>query len=70
MVAIACAVGPRVVVSFVASCVSGMLFGVSSTDPLDAGVVVGSVTTVAALAALIPALRASRVEPMRVLREE
>jgi len=69
VVALACAAG--LALSFVLSqLVAGMLFGVSSTDPLTLAVVVGLVTTVAALAALIPALRASRVEPMRVLREE
>ena len=69
VVALACAAG--LALSFALSqLVAGMLFGVSSTDPLTLAVVVGLVTTVAALAALIPALRASRVEPMRVLREE
>jgi putative ABC transport system permease protein len=69
VVALACAAG--LALSFALSqLVAGMLFGVSSTDPLTLVAVVALVTTVGALAALIPALRASRVEPMRVLREE
>jgi putative ABC transport system permease protein len=49
---------------------SGMLYGVSPTDaPTLVGVVV-LVLTVAGVASLVPAVRASRVEPMQVLREE
>ena len=39
-------------------------------DPITLGGVVALVVAVAALAALLPAWRAARVEPMRVLREE
>ena len=49
---------------------SGMLFGVSSLDGLTFFGVVALVLSVAACAALIPALRASRTDPMHVLREE
>jgi predicted permease len=48
---------------------SGMLFGVSAADPLVLSAVVAMVLVVATLAALIPAMRAARVEPMQVLRE-
>jgi putative ABC transport system permease protein len=49
---------------------SGMLYGVS---PTDAGTLCGvgmGVLGVSAAAALIPAIRAARLEPMNVLREE
>jgi putative ABC transport system permease protein len=49
---------------------SGMLYGVAPTDlPTLAGVVV-VVLAVAAAASLIPAIRAARLDPMRVLRNE
>ena len=48
----------------------GMLFGVSSHDPSTFGAVVAIVLGCGACAALVPALRVSRVDPMRVLREE
>ena len=49
---------------------SGMLYGVSPTDPVILSSVVVIVLLVAGLASLIPAARAALVEPMRVLRNE
>ena len=49
---------------------SGMLYGVSPTDIATLLAVILIVLAVAALASLVPAVRASRVEPMRVLRNE
>jgi ABC-type lipoprotein release transport system permease subunit len=49
---------------------SGMLFGVSPSDPVTLSSVIGIVLTVTTLAALIPALRAALVEPIKALREE
>ncbi len=49
---------------------SGMLYGVSPADPLTLALVILLVVGVAALAALVPALRASRIDPMQALREE
>jgi predicted permease len=49
---------------------SGMLFGISATDPATLSAVVLLVLAVATLAALIPATRAALVQPMRTLREE
>jgi putative ABC transport system permease protein len=53
-----------------ARALSGMLFGVSAADPLTAAGVLAIILTVSAAAALIPAVRAARVEPMQALREE
>ena len=69
VVAIACAIGIVAALAF-ARFISGMLFEVSPGDPMTLGGVVVLVVAVAALAALLPAWRAARVEPMRVLREE
>jgi putative ABC transport system permease protein len=49
---------------------SGMLYGVSPTDPLTLAAVILITVSVAAVASLIPAVRASLVEPMKVLRDE
>ncbi len=48
---------------------SGMLYGVSTSDPATFSSVVAIVLVVAALAALVPATRAAFAEPMRILRE-
>jgi ABC-type antimicrobial peptide transport system permease subunit len=50
--------------------VSGLLFGVEATDPVTTAAVVLLLGTVAAVAACLPARRASRVDPMLVLRAE
>jgi predicted permease len=47
-----------------------MLYGVSPFDPTTLGSVVVLVVVIAALAAAIPALRASRIDAMKTLREE
>ena len=49
---------------------SGMLYGVSASDPMTLGGVVILVLAVSAVASLLPAIRAARLEPMQVLREE
>jgi ABC-type lipoprotein release transport system permease subunit len=48
----------------------GMLYGVSPLDPGTYAGVICLILAVAALASLIPALRAARVQPVEVLREE
>jgi predicted permease len=45
-----------------------LVFGVSASDPLTLAMVTGSLAAVALLATLIPAYRASRVDPITVLR--
>jgi predicted permease len=48
---------------------SGFLFGIGATDPLSFAVVIGLLTSVALLASYLPARRATRVDPMSVLRD-
>jgi putative ABC transport system permease protein len=47
-----------------------LLYGVSPTDAPTLGAVILLVLVVAAVASLLPSLRASRVDPMQVLRDE
>jgi putative ABC transport system permease protein len=49
---------------------AGMLFGVTATDPATLSAVIALMLIVAAAASLLPALRAARVDPMQVLRNE
>lgn len=53
-----------------ASKVSGLLFGLPSTDPLTMTGAVAILTLAAAAASYVPAARASRVDPMVALRNE
>jgi predicted permease len=48
--------------------IAGLLYGVSATDPVSFVAVMALLTFVALLASFIPARRASRVDPMTVLR--
>ena len=49
---------------------AGMLYGVSPTDPPTLAAVILLTVAVAAVASLFPAVRAARVEPMQVLRND
>jgi putative ABC transport system permease protein len=49
---------------------SGALFGVSATDPLTLVTVAAAMVLVSILASLIPSIRAARLEPVEVLRDE
>ena len=50
--------------------ISGLLFGVSATDPATISMACVLMIVVAAMAALVPARRAARVDPMVALRYE
>jgi putative ABC transport system permease protein len=67
--ALGCAVGGALAAGF-GRVLSGVLYGVSATDALTLSSVIVLVLAVAAAASLIPAIRAARVEPMQVLRNE
>jgi putative ABC transport system permease protein len=69
VVSLACLCGLALAVAFT-RVLSGMLYGVSPSDPFTLAGVVAIVLAVGSLAALVPAARASQIEPMRVLREE
>jgi len=47
-----------------------LVFGVSASDPLTLAAVAATLLVVALLASLLPAYRASRLDPLRVLRAE
>jgi hypothetical protein len=49
---------------------STLLYGVSATDPLTFTLVVGLLGVVSLVACAIPAVRAARVDPMLVLRDQ
>ncbi len=49
---------------------SGLLFGVSPVDGVTYGCVAMALTSIALMASYLPAHRASRIEPIRVLRDE
>jgi predicted permease len=69
VVGIACLAGLALAFG-VSRSLTNMLYGISPTDPATLTGVVVIVLLVAAAAALIPAVRASHVDPMTALREE
>jgi ABC-type antimicrobial peptide transport system permease subunit len=69
IVAVACAAGLALSFMFTRA-LSGMLYGVSPSDPATLSSVVAIVVIVAAVAAFVPAMRAARIDPMQALRED
>jgi ABC-type antimicrobial peptide transport system permease subunit len=55
---------------FATKVVEGMLFGVAPNDPTTLGAVALLMVTVGVTAAWVPAMRASRVQPVEALRQE
>jgi ABC-type lipoprotein release transport system permease subunit len=47
-----------------------LVFGVSASDPVTFAYVAATLVLVALIASLVPAYRASRVDPVNVLRAE
>ena len=64
-----CAVGLALAIAF-SRLLAGMLYGVSPSDLPTLMAVTGLVLFVAVISSLVPAFRAARVEPMRVLRDQ
>ena len=55
---------------FLSRALEGLLYGVAPRDPATFAAVIGLLFAIAALASAIPALRASRVDPLEALRSE
>jgi predicted permease len=66
---VGCAAGWALAAAFT-RVLAGMLYGVSPTDAVTLVAVMLLVMIVAAISSLFPAIRAARVEPMQVLRDE
>ena len=69
VIAPACVAG-LVLASMMTRVLEGMLFGVAPTDPGVMASAIAIVMAVAIVGALIPAVRASLIAPMRVLRDQ
>ena len=59
-----------VVLAFTARLLEGLLFGVQPVDPVTIALVAAVFGTVALAAAWVPALRATRVDPIQALRAD
>ena len=70
LIGIALGLGGAYVITKYLETLTSMLFGVQPRDPLTFGVVAALLTLVALFACLIPARRATKVEPMEALRYE
>lgn len=50
--------------------IEGLLFGVGATDPATFAAVAGVMVVATLLASLVPAVRATRIDPVEVLNAE
>ena len=50
--------------------IASLLYQIEPSDPATLGLIVGGLVTISMATCLWPALRATRVDPMTVLREE
>jgi ABC-type antimicrobial peptide transport system permease subunit len=55
---------------FITKLIQNRLFGVTSTDPLVLATAIGLLALIAMLAGMLPAWRASRIDPAIALRYE
>jgi len=53
-----------------AKVLSALVFGVSASDPVTLAAVATTLTLVSLLSSLVPAYRALRVDPLKVLRAD
>jgi predicted permease len=70
LIGVALGLGGAYVLTKYLETLTSMLYGVQPRDPLTFGVVAVLLTVVALIACLVPARRATRVEPMEALRYE
>ncbi len=69
LLAIGLSVG-AVLTTLAASTTKALLFGLKPYDPVTLAIAIAALALVAAAASLVPARRASALEPIRALREE
>lgn len=69
VVGVGCLIGLGLSVAF-SRMLSSMLYGVSPSDPITLGTAIGIVVIVAAIGAVVPLMRASRIDPIVALRED
>jgi putative ABC transport system permease protein len=70
VVGVALGLGGAYVLTRYLESLTTMLYGVQPRDPLTYGITAGLLITVALFASLIPARRATKVDPMVALRYE